>query len=55
MDSFEFGSNEAARDAGVVTSRIWSLARGATVSPDGVRFSVWAPNVKQVGVAIEGG
>jgi maltooligosyltrehalose trehalohydrolase len=34
---------------------VWSLARGATVSRDGVRFSVWAPNVKHVGVRIEGG
>ena len=55
MDSFEIGGSEAARDAGVVTSRIWSLARGATVGRDGVRFSVWAPNVRNVGVRIEGG
>ena len=55
MDSFEFGSSEAARDAGVVTSQTWSLARGATVSRGGVRFSVWAPNVENVSVAIEGG
>jgi maltooligosyltrehalose trehalohydrolase len=38
-----------------VTAHHWSLSRGATVVPDGVRFSVWAPKAKQVAVRIEGG
>ncbi|HZO20757.1 MAG TPA: malto-oligosyltrehalose trehalohydrolase [Gemmatimonadaceae bacterium] len=33
----------------------WSLARGATVVPGGVRFSVWAPNAAHVAVRLEGG
>jgi maltooligosyltrehalose trehalohydrolase len=38
-----------------VTARPWSLTRGATVVPDGVRFSVWAPKATRVAVRMEGG
>jgi maltooligosyltrehalose trehalohydrolase len=38
-----------------MTARPWSLARGATVETEGVRFSVWAPNAARVAVRIEGG
>ena len=38
-----------------MTARAWSLSRGATVVPEGVRFSVWAPKATRVAVQIEGG
>jgi maltooligosyltrehalose trehalohydrolase len=38
-----------------VTARPWSLARGATTVPEGVRFSVWAPCATRVAVRIDGG
>ena len=37
-----------------MTTRPWSLSRGATVAADGVRFSVWAPKATRVAVQIEG-
>ena len=38
-----------------MTARPWALSRGATVIPEGVRFSVWAPKATRVAVQIEGG
>ena len=38
-----------------MTARPWALSRGATVVPEGVRFSVWAPKATRVAVQIEGG
>lgn len=38
-----------------MSSSVWSLARGASVVPGGVRFSVWAPNASSVAVRLEGG
>ena len=38
-----------------MTARPWALTRGATVVPEGVRFSVWAPKATKVAVQIEGG
>ncbi|HET6370329.1 MAG TPA: malto-oligosyltrehalose trehalohydrolase, partial [Nitrospiria bacterium] len=33
-------------------NKSWSLQRGATVFPGGVRFSVWAPHVKNLAVRV---
>ena len=38
-----------------MTPRPWSLSRGATVVPEGVRFSVWAPKATRIDVQIERG
>jgi maltooligosyltrehalose trehalohydrolase len=38
-----------------VTARPWSLSRGATIVPEGVRFAVWAPYATRVAVRVEGG
>lgn len=40
-------------DTNVATAG-WSMTMGATVTPEGVRFAVWAPDKGQVEVRIEG-
>ena len=38
-----------------MTARPWTLARGATVVADGVRFSLWAPKARRAAVRIDRG
>src|SRR5262245_47148873 len=33
----------------------WRLERGASIEPDGVRFTVWAPHAERVTACIEAG
>jgi maltooligosyltrehalose trehalohydrolase len=50
MDSAARRREDVAR--GPVTTAVWSLSRGATIVPGGVRFSVWAPKAKRVAVQL---